>query len=288
MTSENISNENQNGELLAVVGTCVTEHRKKKNRITFAFGFLATELFGALIGIALVQYYYIPRLRDQGTGTAPFERAQEFIQAAGQAEWLNGTLLFGLVAVLLAFIGTFWAHAEGSSEARAVVGKALMRFSVVRSLAFDSALAASLETIGRTMQGGRASLSQAINLAQSLTTNVSVRDYWAGVKRRLATGTPVVDALGRPSTEHGNYLNSMLAIEELVVLSSHQNDEGFSATVLAIANERGESLKRNANRLVRGGMLVLGTYIVASIAIPLWLLALQNPLIASSFGTLLP
>ncbi len=244
----------------------VEENRKAAHNIRKTAGLLAFDIISVIGSAFLVQWHYIPYLREQGVQTSDVAAKARFAHFLDIAALGNGALciLFTFAAALGAAL--WLAHkTRRSATAAAFLRGCLRRMPMIGTWLAHRSLADGMRMVSRLADGG-VRLDSALTIAVSMASSPAVKDYWIEVSKAINGGTPLGTALARVP----------LTPPERSRLGSIGSIDQMCSSLASVAEERDRMAELARSKMLATAMGILVLTAVATIGVLVGLLMLAS------------
>lgn len=246
------------------------EHMKKTNKsmklmlsalmvIIMDIGVSATTVFG-------VQFYQLPKLRDEGITTKDPVALADFTRSLDYAFLLNGILVATtvLLAILVIVVVASYSNKE-MREFRAKVDRALHHIPLLRDLLRHTSISSTMAICSALLHGG-VMLTKAIVIVRGSTSSPVVSNYWQKIELKLELGEPVGSAL-----QDGELLER----SECLILASHTDQMQLSEAMKSISERRDDLATKAQMRFGKFAFWTGMMYSGAGVLIAIWVSYIQ-------------
>lgn len=261
------------GEQLGAMKEALTSAMAHIKKVNHSMKLMMGALMVIVMDIAVsaltvfgVQFFQLPKLRDEGITSKDPAAIAEFAQNLNLAFVINGVLV--AITVLLTILLTVVAASYANREMRTFrekVDRALHRIPLVRDLLRHTSVSSTMSICSALLSGG-VMLSKAIVIVRGSTTSPSVSRYWEMVEMKLENGEPVGGALQD---------ENLLERSECLILASHTDQMQLAQAMFSISERRDEMATRAHKRFGMaafwGGLMYSGM----GVLIALWVSYIQ-------------
>lgn len=229
-----------------------------------AMTWFAIEFMMAFSGVIAVQYTFLPWIQQQVMQNQNGDA--ELLRQLDVAFFLNGSLMYLAIALVLGVIGLAGAIMFGNSNLKQRAAKKLAKIPGMRSVFYDGALYIHFFLLEKMLSKG-AGFSSGLESCIESSSLPDIEHMWRDVQTKIKQGYSIDYAL----TQDG-----LLTKPEMIEIQAHQDMIQLEHVFKTIANERKRNSIEGQKKVVMVGLFLSIGYSLLSVAIAIWALSLQS------------